>query len=167
MQEARVRSLGWEDPLEEGEAIHASIPIWRILYGQRSLGGCSPWGGKESDTMEQLSTAQAFTAKQFQIAHLIILGNGYHGTWKKKRRSVSFFFLFKTTRSQSLTIHSWQNASSNTHTHSLSPPPKTIKHKTKNNRRGRGFRTQGWKRHTSHQTMWDPRAQHLVPCTTH
>ena len=27
-------------------------------YGQRSLAGCSPWGHKESDTTEQLSTAQ-------------------------------------------------------------------------------------------------------------
>ena len=27
-------------------------------YEQRSLAGCSPWGRKESDTTEQLSTAQ-------------------------------------------------------------------------------------------------------------
>ena len=27
-------------------------------HGQRRLGGCSPWGCKESDTIEQLSTAQ-------------------------------------------------------------------------------------------------------------
>ena len=25
-----IRSLGWEDPLEEGLATHASIPAWRI-----------------------------------------------------------------------------------------------------------------------------------------
>ena len=29
-QETRVRSLGWEDPLEEGMATHSSILIWRI-----------------------------------------------------------------------------------------------------------------------------------------
>ena len=29
-------------------------------HGQRSLGGSSPWGGKESDMTEQLSTAQHF-----------------------------------------------------------------------------------------------------------
>ena len=28
------------------------------LHGQRNLVGCSPWGLKESDTTEQLSTAQ-------------------------------------------------------------------------------------------------------------
>ena len=30
MQETWVRSLGWEDPLEEGIAIHFSILHWRI-----------------------------------------------------------------------------------------------------------------------------------------
>ena len=28
--EMRVRSLGWEDPLEEGMATHSSILAWRI-----------------------------------------------------------------------------------------------------------------------------------------
>ena len=31
-QETWVRSLGWEDPLEEGVATHSSIPAWRILW---------------------------------------------------------------------------------------------------------------------------------------
>ena len=30
MQETWVRSLGWEDPLEEGMATHSSILAWRI-----------------------------------------------------------------------------------------------------------------------------------------
>ena len=30
MQELRVGSLGWEDPLEEGVATHSSILAWRI-----------------------------------------------------------------------------------------------------------------------------------------
>ena len=30
MQETWVRSLGWEDPLEEGMATHSSILGWRI-----------------------------------------------------------------------------------------------------------------------------------------
>ena len=29
-QETWVRSLGWEDPLEEGMATHSSILAWRI-----------------------------------------------------------------------------------------------------------------------------------------
>ena len=31
MQETRVRSLGWEDPLEKRMASHSSILAWRIL----------------------------------------------------------------------------------------------------------------------------------------
>ena len=43
MQETRVRSLGWEDPLKKGMAIHFSILAWRIpwtveLVGLQSMG---------------------------------------------------------------------------------------------------------------------------------
>ena len=41
MQETRVQSLGWEDPLENDMANHASILAWEI-HGQRSLSGYSP-----------------------------------------------------------------------------------------------------------------------------
>ena len=34
MQETWVRSLHWEDPLEEGMATHSSILAWRILMGR-------------------------------------------------------------------------------------------------------------------------------------
>ena len=30
VQETWVRSLGWEDPLEEGMATHSSVLAWRI-----------------------------------------------------------------------------------------------------------------------------------------
>ena len=32
VQETRVQSPGWEDPLEKGMATHASIFAWRILW---------------------------------------------------------------------------------------------------------------------------------------
>ena len=41
MWETWDQSLGWEDPLEKGKAIHSSILAWRI-----------PWSHKESDTTE-------------------------------------------------------------------------------------------------------------------
>ena len=55
-QEIRVRSLGWEDPLEEEMATHSSILPWRRIKsrGQRSLVGYSPWGLKELDTTEHI-----------------------------------------------------------------------------------------------------------------
>ena len=31
-QETRVRSLGWEDPLEEGITTHSSILAWKITW---------------------------------------------------------------------------------------------------------------------------------------
>ena len=31
-QETRVRSLGWEDPLEEGMTKHSSVLAWRITW---------------------------------------------------------------------------------------------------------------------------------------
>ena len=55
-QEIRVRSLGWEDPLEEEMATHSSIHPWRRIksHGQRRLVGYSPLGLKESDTTEHI-----------------------------------------------------------------------------------------------------------------
>ena len=35
MQETRVQSLGWEDPLEKGMAIHSSILAWRIPWREK------------------------------------------------------------------------------------------------------------------------------------
>ena len=52
MWETWVRSLGWEDPLEEGIATHSSILAWRIPMEEKSLLGYSPWGHKESDVTE-------------------------------------------------------------------------------------------------------------------
>ena len=59
MRETWVQFLGWEDPLEEGMATQ-STPVFlpENPHGRRSLVGCSPWGCKESDTTERLSTAR-------------------------------------------------------------------------------------------------------------
>ena len=38
MQETRVPSLGWEDPLEKGMAIHSSILAWEILWTEEPDG---------------------------------------------------------------------------------------------------------------------------------
>ena len=54
MQDTWVRSLGWEDPLEEGMATHSSIVAWRIPMDRV---GYSPWGRTESDMTERLSSS--------------------------------------------------------------------------------------------------------------
>ena len=37
-QAMQVRSLGWEDPLEEGMATHSSICAWRIPWTEEPGG---------------------------------------------------------------------------------------------------------------------------------
>ena len=51
MQETRVRSLGWEDPLEKGKAPYVSVLAWRIPWAVSSV------GRKELDTNERLSVS--------------------------------------------------------------------------------------------------------------
>ena len=49
--ETWVRSLGWEDPLEEEMATHSSILAWGIPWTEEfawySPGGCKEWGTVE------------------------------------------------------------------------------------------------------------------------
>ena len=51
MRETRVRSLGWEDPLEKEMETYSSTLAWKIPW---TVAGYSPWGCKELDTTEQL-----------------------------------------------------------------------------------------------------------------
>ena len=56
MQETQVRSLGGEDPLEEGMATHSSILAWRIPCTEEP-GGLQSMGSQKSQTrMKRLST---------------------------------------------------------------------------------------------------------------
>ena len=45
MQETWVRSLGWEDPLEEGMATHSNVLAWRIP-GTEEPGGLQFMGSE-------------------------------------------------------------------------------------------------------------------------
>ena len=51
MQETRVQSLGWEDPLEKEMAAHSSILAWKIPWTEEP-GRLQSMGLKESDTTE-------------------------------------------------------------------------------------------------------------------
>ena len=58
MQETWVRSLGWDDPLEEAwQPTPVFLP--REFHGQRSLVGYSPWVRKESDMTDELTLSLA------------------------------------------------------------------------------------------------------------
>ena len=45
MRETWIRSLGWEDPLEEGVATHSSILPWRIPWTEEP-GGIQSMGSQ-------------------------------------------------------------------------------------------------------------------------
>ena len=49
VRETGVRSLGWEDPLEEGIATHSSILAWRIPMDR----------GAWQDTVHEIPKSQA------------------------------------------------------------------------------------------------------------
>ena len=42
MWETSVRSLGWEDPLEKGQATHSSILAWGIPWMSMGKGNATP-----------------------------------------------------------------------------------------------------------------------------
>ena len=51
-----ARSLGWENPLEEGMVTHSSALAWRIPWTEEP-GRLQPKGSQRVDTAELLSTA--------------------------------------------------------------------------------------------------------------
>ena len=77
MQETRVWSLGWEDPLEQRwKATLVFLP--GKVHGQRSLVGYSPWGGKEL----KMTEATKHTSRH---AHMM------HGVAKKEKKEASYW----------------------------------------------------------------------------
>ena len=52
VQDTRVQSLGWEDPLEKEMATHSSILAWRISWSEEP-GGLQSRGRKESGATER------------------------------------------------------------------------------------------------------------------
>ena len=59
MQETWIRSLGWEDPLEEGMATHSSVLAWRILWTEEP-GELESMGSQRVGQTERL-TLSLFT----------------------------------------------------------------------------------------------------------
>ena len=54
VQETRVQSLAWEDPLEKEMATHSGTLAWRIPGMENPGAGYSPWGRQESEMTERL-----------------------------------------------------------------------------------------------------------------
>ena len=84
--ETWVQSLGWEDPLEGGMAIHSSILAWRIPWTKepgrpQSMGSQRVWNDWVTDT-----------SSNFRSIHLSLeLSNSL--VWSSQRCICRFFYL--------------------------------------------------------------------------
>ena len=65
----QVRSLGQEDPLEEGVATHSSILAWRIPWTEEP-GGLQSIGLQELDTTEMTEHARTKSRLIFRLSHI-------------------------------------------------------------------------------------------------
>ena len=66
--ETWVRSLGWEDPLEEGMTDNPlQYSYVENPHGQRSLADHSPWGHKESEAAKHKHALDMFIVPFLQL----------------------------------------------------------------------------------------------------
>ena len=91
MQETRVQSLGWEDPLEEEMATHSSTLAWRIPWTEEPGGLCSPqgcrathdWVNRHRHTSQGLTACvYTFNLLDSQMAISICSESGKKKKWK-------------------------------------------------------------------------------------
>ena len=77
MRETRVRSLGWDDPLEKEMATHSSIHAQKILWteepGAEEPGGLQSVGSQRRTRLSDLSSAQ-LSAVGSSAAQLLLAG---------------------------------------------------------------------------------------------
>ena len=64
MQETRVQSLGWEDPLEKGMATHTSILAWRIPWTDHGVAKSRTWLRDTHIRIDSLIKKKKQTRKQ-------------------------------------------------------------------------------------------------------
>ena len=78
MQETRVRSQGWEDPLEEGTATHPSILAWRIPMDRGAYGPTVHGVTKSRPRLKRLGTGSRESARQLPrrllLSEVLLLG---------------------------------------------------------------------------------------------
>ena len=83
MQETRVQSLGWEEPLEEKMVTHSDIPAWKIQRTE-NLAGHSLRGHKELDATEH-ACDQLIDPQNNLLGFLIWFALFHRSIWKELR----------------------------------------------------------------------------------
>ena len=69
VQETRVQSLGWEDPLEKATAIHSSILAWKISWTEEP-GGLQSMGSQRVGHDWATNTNTSYYARQSKESRL-------------------------------------------------------------------------------------------------
>ena len=87
MQENRIQSVGWEDPLGMGTTTHSNSHAWKNPW--RCLAVYSPWGHKSWKQLRSLCTHVHMTWKQWLIAGIVWITN----VWSSGPRNVKFWKL--------------------------------------------------------------------------
>ena len=93
MQETQIQSLGWEDPLEEGMAIHSSVLAWRIQWTEEP-GGPQPVGLQDhtwlSDCTTTLVWRTPWTEEPGRSQGHGPQSDTLQGDWEPTRRLLTF-----------------------------------------------------------------------------
>ena len=71
MKETWVQSLDEENPLDKGTDTHCSILAWRIPWAKKPGELYSPWGHKESDTIERITLSHNFLLLFFCLTQIL------------------------------------------------------------------------------------------------
>ena len=92
IQETWVRSLGWEDPLEEEMAIHSSILAWKIPWTEEP-GGLQSMGFKELDMTEHACRQATKFGAFFHIPWFLLLRDTklWKIPWRRKWQPTPVF----------------------------------------------------------------------------
>ena len=87
MQETQVRSLGWEDALEEETATHSSILAWRIPWTEEPGGLQSAgrnWAGTHSHGNEPNASLCSWSKNEARWTIAALLGKGLPGCQSRR-----------------------------------------------------------------------------------
>ena len=79
-QETQVRSLSWEDPLEEDMATHSSILAWRITWTEES-------GGLQFIGLQRVEHDLSNLAHMYLFYEVILVLFHFYLQWGKIRLS--------------------------------------------------------------------------------
>ena len=98
MQETRVQSLGWEDPLEKGMTTHSSILAWRIPWMEELLGLQSMGSQRVGQDWVTFISLHFFIshASQFYLWNIL---NVIKVFWKRYKPTPNYFLMFLTLNS--------------------------------------------------------------------